>query len=1109
MNNNRQLQDAYRTFRLQTLEQCGSEADNDTSLYNLVQEDVHPSRVLRGRISRFRRHLAFYGTEMLQNAPQFEPHLRRALGIPPRLDITTGKWAIARQYGLLFCPMIIAMRRARALLGRVRSYEGREFIFKLFIERSLPGHFYYTPSLDFSLRHLRLPRSFEELKKINYLNIGWTKAAHHVGLRSPVEIAQLIEGQASRLSGAFVYMLAEERVIRSKEEFDWVPERDRYNDRRTPDAKELREARRIVRILLEYDVDRRLVAGLFRFFINRCSPDGLKETLAALRDGGVDDLSAVFAALPEPVLFASVGRWRFLIDTFDVRSAKGLAQFHRLLESERPISEPLARALLALGATPLELVACQSLLLAVNDQESENPPISELKLLAGAPYRLGIEQIAEARHYLRKPSELREFLAVLERHGYTEPQAVLAFQPCYGAVRPRALCKLLAIVGSRRNGHPPEVVAEWVRQAADRGYIESYEYLVSALEMPNIAHLNQSLKLSPIGPAILRYLVEDRGLRTLKAIRDWYYRDAAGIHSVRMWGSPDVVDKTLLDDAFERKNFNVLEGNRQCVGEAIGRRISPSMGPFPFEADEATKELYRSTKDELQRRERETLAPMLPSILGKMQGILVGSILDYAWGPAEAIDTQLALLNPLLDELKNGAGPSGPDLSPMEAEAIALVYRTTVREINTNWLKLIGRQSDIAHLNPTTRYPMVWKGAQRRLTKSLDRRGLFALAKAARFATDFNTGLATDMSTACMHLSPKRLGDPAADVWSLARHLGVLLAVARKDSVVAPWVDGGFEAIAKIDEEGSEAYQQIEELCTFFDAALGDGLDAQSKKFLSSLGDVEAASLASRLGANWHEDSLTARADIQEAFALCRQRVVEIYSKWAQKEKKKFALEDADGRCTRLMAIVSKSPAAFFAKDAAKLCTRGNIEMWQEARHAHLVVFDESDKRIAGMALLYFEVVPTLHRSIPTLIIRAINPMEDGIAHHTATSIVDAFFDVAIRIAEVSGLAAVAFPSDGGMHLLSNHRDIEGDIKSRYVSPSVYMSGKPIAADMAGSVASWRKRPKRLNVSFDAYERGRSRVGEIYAIWHAGFSKASSPRNAVSEIDSSPASLYD
>lgn len=48
------------------------------------------------------------------------------------------------------------------------------------------------------------------------------------------------------------------------------------------------------------------------------------------------------------------------------------------------------------------------------------------------------------------------------------------------------------------------------------------------------------------------------------------------------------------------------------------------------------------------------------------------------------------------------------------------------------------------------------------------------------------------MYKACSHLSPKRLTDPAADVWSLAKHLGVRMVVASRDSVVRDWIDRGF-----------------------------------------------------------------------------------------------------------------------------------------------------------------------------------------------------------------------------------------------------------------------------------------------------------------------------
>lgn len=182
-----------------------------------------------------------------------------------------------------------------------------------------------------------------------------------------------------------------------------------------------------------------------------------------------------------------------------------------------------------------------------------------------------------------------------------------------------------------------------------------------------------------------------------------------------------------------------------------------------------------------------------------------------------------------------------------------------------------------------------------------------------------------------------------------------------------------------------------------------------------------------------------------------------------------------------------KYPAAFFAKEAALLCTRSNVDMWLEERHSHLLVFDPEGKKLVGMAMLYIEPIPVLHRSRASLIIRAINPTEQAMACHDPASIVDAFLGVAEQIAQDNQLAAVAFPTHAGMHLLSNRKEIEDDLKARFISrASSWRRCREDEVPVAG--ASRLEPPLAVGATFDAYEKGQTRVETLYVFWHAGIS---------------------
>lgn len=148
-----------------------------------------------------------------------------------------------------------------------------------------------------------------------------------------------------------------------------------------------------------------------------------------------------------------------------------------------------------------------------------------------------------------------------------------------------------------------------------------------------------------------------------------------------------------------------------------------------------------------------------------------------------------------------------------------------------------------------------------------------------------------------------------------------------------------------------------------------------------------------------------------------------------------------------------------------------------------LLVVDPAGQRLAGMALLYVEVVPALDPKRPSLLIRALNPTDEILAGHAFDSIVDGFLDVAIRIAQDNGLAGVAFPSPVGMHLLSNREPIEADLKNRYIKRSVHYFSRVGRPPQETYTPSLRDTPLRVETLFDAYERGQTPVDTLYVIW--------------------------
>lgn len=1068
----------YREFRRRIIENL--EPRQPQGRYSF--EAPHPLQRLRLQVTAFRKHLEFHGEQMLMQDSVIEPLLRRALRIPDRIRLLPTRAEKWGQCLMLCLPLGLTVRRASAQLQAIGTHEGRALVFAQQVDRTIPGQHHFGPSFDFALRRLQPPHSFESLRNMSFVDIGWMQACYRLGVRQMDEMDRVARARyGRRIDGALLFALVELGAIRSVEDLEQLPSRNdwHYGDHQ-PDRHEVGKFRQVVQMLLDAGAAPTAIVPLVKHPMNDFDPQRLSATLAVLGLEG-DELSTLLETTGRELLLAKSERWAFLCDVLGLRAAADLGRFTRLLEGGRLPSREFALALRAAGADIDALEACQSLMLEVSARDDVSLPVAALQRLLASPHSLTFAELSKAKDYLLSERDLQAFLRVLVEHGYDGAEHVLAFQNCYQRLGADMLHRWLGIAGACGAGETSAAVADWVAKAGSGGYIESFDYLLQAGELRTFTHLQQTVELAPLGASLLRYVREERGVGDLPALRNWYYHEAEGIKDLRFWYELDEMHRVLLDDAFERKNFTLLEGNQDVVDRHIGERITASLGAFPFRTDEATREAYHEASRALRKELGAALVPRLRDMLVASDGLLLQSLIEHIDEPVQQLRQRIATLAPLLEDLLAGAGPSKAILSDLEADLIAIVYRTTPHTIRSRWRQVIGRERDVAGLVAGARYPMQWLRAELRLDGLMEPRDLRALSEALLFATRFAAEHRQDMHVACRPLGAKPLQDAAADVWSLRSHLGLLLAIAGADSNVRAWLDQGNEAIAALAEAGSLAYRQVESLHTLFDVQLTDALDALEAGFVEGLDDAAAGTLASRLATRDSVGFATAKDDLRQALATARQVVLRVYRRWAARQKDRFTPQGVEGVYTQLQAIVSKAPAAFFAKEAAGLCTRANTDMWQEARHAHLLVFAPGEKRLAGMALLYFERIPALDVDRDTLVIRAINPVGGFLASHAVSSIVDAYFEFAIGIARDNDLAAVAFPSPHGMHLMSNHKDIEDDIGERFIKRALtYRCWKSEEKSTC-----WLEQPRRVTAKFYAYESGEVPVETLYAVWHA------------------------
>lgn len=1076
----------YRAFRAEAIKKSEASRRQDRHGHHDCGDNPHPYLELRKQVRQMREWVRDHVQILLEETPTAELYIRRILRIPVTVPLIPEHWPALRRVGQWFVPLRLTWPHVRRVMTHVKTFEGRIYLYDNLYKRVLGincfGHNdYYSPSVDAALRYME-PPSGSEVRDLQMMDPRWVQVASRFGLCKMADVLPYARYGQERLEGELAWILVRENIVTSVAEFDWLAFKEsRDYNRRETTAATRHIIRRMIRLMLGYDVAREQITKIFHHQISAFNPDQLSSNLNILSAAGLADLTAVFGVSKSLLWRGKPDTWSYLLNEVAARTPAEIGRFKQLLQSSTTLSIPLVRLLKTLGATVDNLSQCQPLILAISGRSDGIVPLSDIQLLAEAPYSLSIEQIAQCTDYLDTPERLQDYLRVLVQYGYGNASGVMAFQVCYRGTRAADLDIWLGVLDKHGKGQSLEAVAEWVRQAVQGGHTDAYKYLSESVGLPDFLHLQRAEPIVKFGRAILRFLVHQKRLTSVQAIRDWYFH-AHGVHDLHQWGDADPTYTLLLEDAYSRNNFAFVASNYGCISSTVRERVVQQLGPRPYPADDATQAAYNQSYTALETTEHTALLPILPVVLAQTGGILLRSVLRHAWEPPLVLQVHLAALAPLIDQLLAGGGPSSTKLEELEADAVAMLYRTTANSVSSTWSQICGRQSHLSGLNLSPHYVMKWESAIRQLQAPLERSSLLALGQARIHADKFSPYRSEHIFDTCKYLRAKRLKQKASDPWSLAAHLGVLFAAAQRDTLFAEWVARDLEATVHMPQEGADVAERLEQLDKMFSSTLPDALDRHVDAFVRRFSEADATFLAARLIGE-APSSVSGQAQLQKALLETRKIVLAVCQRWVVRERKKFSKGKSGMEATQLNAILSKHPASFFAKHAADLCTRDNTNMWDEARHAHLVVFDQKQRRLAGMALVYFEPIAALHPTRKCLIIRAINPMDDMLATHTTSSIVDAFFDVAIQIAEDNGMTAVAFPAHRGMHLLSNLSSVEKDIEKRYIKPSVTLPYRRVDEAITENPLEWRAKPREVSGGFYAYELGQERVSTLYAVW--------------------------
>lgn len=1069
-------QSEYQKFRRGIINSVRSEDRSSSYAYPAP----HRIAVLREQIERFRNFLLWEWQELLKSNPDAERHLKKALRIPTNTNLLSNGHDIFLKFLLAFLPLRVALKTVRIRLSAIGTYEGRELIFLGQFRKTLPTQGSYTKSFDYALLNLELPHTCDAFRNMRDIDINWMKACVKLGARHYEDVRKIFHRDGGHENeGALIYTLVTSNVVTTLDQLIQIPTADRFYSRHDLDSENIRNFQQVVELLKANGMEAASIMKLVSVPLHRFCPVRLANALCVFNFPG-SDLTLLFEQGGANVLFAEASRWLYLRDVLGVRTVREALLLQRLIVSNERQCAGFVQAMRRGGADIEALSICQSILLSVAEKfENETNAIDALNILISPLYSFTYSDLARAEAYLVRENDLVVFLRVLVEYGFKDVNAILAFQRCYKQIRPQMLAAWLEIAEKPMAGQKAEAVSEWVWAASVGGHLDALQYLKDVGELTTTTHLYQGLKLAPLGRALLQYLRENRSKTGLKSLLYWYYHEAPGVRELKLWHI-DAVSRVLLDDAFERKDFNLQNGNRACVNAVLNKRIDDEIGRLPYQADELTRESYRINYQVLQEKLSEEIAPKLKFLLAQTDGFLSSSLMHHIDDSLADLTMRVADHKDLLVDLIQGNGPTGKELSTLELELISMVYRSDREIILKLWPKILGREYDVPAVLSSNRYQMDWLRTEVQLDGDVDRRGLGALLTAFEFAVRFRRIYREDMHDACRHLSPKRLQDGARDVQSLAQHLGVLLALSGDDSNVCIWLENGKRHIEEIIEAGPRVVELIESLEKLLVVDIKDALATIGGAVIACIPSNDAFELISKLDLSNSHGAPTTPPDLAKSVNATRDVVLEKYDQWITAQRKRLVSQEVSGMCSTMFAVVSKSPAAYFAKSAAAICSRYNTNMWAEKRNAHLLVFAPGGKRLTGMALVYLQKVKALDAQRNTLIIRAINPMPDALASFSVSSIVNSYFDVAIRIAKDVGAGAVAFPHPSGMDFMSNHPSIEKEIKTRFMEHAKntsYLSGK--------LAISLLERPLRVDETFYAYESESSqgKVEQLFVIW--------------------------
>lgn len=1032
--------DELRSFRTQVAGRFGkSHWRDEGQSFEFAGDTQAQRRFARNRrlISEIRSHVYYDQPSIFSDQKPYDTRIvARVLGLasPAPVRPSIG-FRIRLFFFSLLAPSPALLNVATKLMRTARTHEGRRLLYDSVVRRLIgnPGHgicvsAYLSQELDFLIRRFSGFSSFQVLFDLERRPIELLKAAYLMGARTAPELSNLVELLAEGDNPAAVLILAEAGIVSVGHPSLRAFAPTGYPLNNLEDRSDRDDLRATVRILIENEVALTDLLWLIGCR-DRFDANALALRIEILRSHGVNDISTVFGKVRAKLWTTELDVLMFALIEMRVLDALHISRLSSFFSLYAAPNPTVTRALLKHGATQDDMVRCQDLIKECKDLSRDCAPRIGLLLSRN----LSFADLNKCSSYLRLETygtdRFQQFFDTLGKFNLQTPEALLAFQPSFQHFgTEQSLALRLKIASKHVPEMPLAVLAKWVERSHVVRY-DSLQYLglESGIPLGGVELLEKALRLCVVSEDLLRFLVVECDKKSIAALVNWYYEIGTNASAYSGRGNYDQSTRALFRDCMERRSFLHLSGNASALAKACCDYASAHAGQWDWSWTEQKKETHRRERDAHYGVALVKSEPYITEILNSTGGVLFSSTLLLALN-GENYQASLLSLRPWIESLILGQGPRGDDLSQLEIEALCMAYGVHAEDVVRLWPKVIGREWHVEQLAVATSYDVT-------LVQDSYELGKFSSA----YADSISTALESIALSAAMakgvvaggivslDLRRKHLVNPAATPRELWKWFGLLLGITANHEQVRPWIERSLEEMRGLLHKGGKIAELLESFRDFIAATLNDAIEQLVGQFIHSLTEADIRYLTQLLAPLSPPGQDVGDMNLEDQIRRLSLRVQTVYCRWADTVRNRV-VQRSSANELRALAVLTKSPAAFFSRFSFGLCTSNNTSMWDEERYLHLLIFDPKRLRLLGMAMIYVQPIDAHFEGRQCLIVRALNTRAiDGVTIN-ATSFIDAVFCVAAQIARANGLAAVLYPRSSTY--FSNQHEIERSMRS-------------------------------------------------------------------------------